>query len=80
MAIYGRVGQRVTIKRMGTLEDVRQLDQRRPDKIDREAIRNGSYVVVLDGSLERLYHLAFLRADGGSLEITKAIEALGVKS
>lgn len=61
----------------GWPNDGRLSQARKPDKIDREAVCEGSYVVVLDGSKERLYHVAFLRADGGSLEISKALEALG---
>lgn len=75
--IYGRFGDSVTIARVGTLDDVQRLDGRKPDKTDRDAVANGSYVVVRceDGD-ELLYHQAFLRADGGSREITAAIEAL----
>lgn len=83
MAIYGRFGDKIEIVRLGTLDDVRDLDRarggkpRKIDKADREAVKNGSYVVVRqdDGS-ERLYHQAFLRADDGSREITAAIRAL----
>jgi hypothetical protein len=76
--IYDRFGGEVTIVRMGTLEDVKTLDKRRPDKQDRTAIANGSYVVVRhkDGR-EVLAHQAYLRATDGSLEIGKAIDALG---
>lgn len=77
MAIYGRCGQVVTIKRMGKLEDVRALDGRKPDKQDRQAVDDGCYVVVDDEGKERLYHQAFLRADDGAREIGAAIEALG---
>lgn len=75
MAIYGRTGQVVEIVRIGTIDDVKALDGRKADKQDRDAIKAGSYVVVSDGGKERLYHLAFLRADGGSQEIAAAIEA-----
>lgn len=76
MAIYGRFGDRVIIQRLATIEDVKELDKRKPDKQDREAIENNSYVVVSDedGDL-RLYHQAFMRADGGSVEIGAVIEA-----
>lgn len=76
--IYGRFGGEVELVRVGTLDDVRSLDGRKPDKQDREAIDNGSYVVVRrrDDGKEQLYHLAYLRADGGSLEISAAIEQL----
>lgn len=76
--IYGRFGDPITIVRVATLEDVRKLEGRKPDKADLEAVRNGSYVVVrrTDDSAERLYHQAFMRADDGSREITAAIEAL----
>lgn len=76
--IYGRGGIPITIRRLGTLDDVKRLDGRKPDKIDRDAVKHGSYVVATwndDPEKERLYHLAFLRADGGSLEISAAIEA-----
>ena len=77
MAIYGRFGDTVTLVRKGTLEDVQGLDRRKPDKKDREAVTAGSYVVVRqDDGKERLYHQAFLRADDGAQEISKAIEAL----
>ena len=75
--IYGRSGQPVTIKRIAILDDVRRLDHRTPDKVDRAAVRSGSYVVVADDKgLERLYHQAYLRADGGPLEIADAIIAV----
>ena len=72
--IYGRTGDVVTIVRRGILADVEKLDGRKPDKQDRAAIRSRSYVVVrrTDGK-EQLYHHAFLRADGGSLEIADAL-------
>ena len=73
MAIFGRFGQPVTIIRRGTLEDVKTLDKRKPDKQDEEAVALGSYVVVDDAGAQRLYHQAFLRADRGSVEIGEAI-------
>lgn len=77
--IYGRAGLPVTIKRRAVMDDVQKLDGRKPGKQDRDAFKNGSYIVVADADTgqERLYHLAFLRADDGSAEITRAIEALG---
>lgn len=74
--IYGRCGQPVTIKRIAVLADVQKLDGRKPDKRDREALENGSYVVVDDAGKERLYHQCFLRADDGAREIGKVIDAL----
>lgn len=76
--IYGRAGQPVTIKRLAVLADVQKLDGRKPDRQDREAIKHGSYVVVDDDGVERLYHLAFLRADDGGREITAAIKAVSL--
>lgn len=75
MAIYGRCLNKLTITRHAVLADVQRLTKRRPDKQDREAIKNGSYVVVkeADGK-EDLYHLAFLRADNGLVEISETIE------
>lgn len=76
--IYGRGGIPVTIKRRAVLDDVRKLEGRRPDKQDREALEQGSYFVVDFGygQEERLYHLAFLRADDGFREISAAIAAV----
>lgn len=78
--IYGRFGTQVTILRLATLEDVEKLDGRKPDKQDREAVANTSYVVVVDEGdekkRERLYHQAFLRADRGSVEISEALERI----
>ena len=72
--IYGRFGDPVDIVRRGTLEDVKTLDKRRPDKHDRENVERGGYVVVRqDDGAEVLYHLAFLRADDGIAEIDAAI-------
>lgn len=74
--IYGRFGDPVTVLRLATLDDVKQLEQREPGKYDEEAIENESYVVVRqDDGKERLYHQAFMRADEGSREITAAINA-----
>lgn len=76
--IYGRVGQRVVIQRLGTLDDVRKLDKRKPDKLDREAVKMNAYVVVSEveyGDKLRLYHIAFLRADNGSREIGAVVDA-----
>jgi len=73
--IYGRCHQEVSVVRRATLADVRRLDRRTPDAQDRAEVDAGSYVIVADHGQERLYHLAFLRADGGSLEIQRAIEA-----
>lgn len=74
--IYGRFGQALTILRVATEADVRQIEGRKLNKTDREALASGSYVVVAEEESERLYHQAFLRADGGSVEITRALEAL----
>ena len=77
MAIYGRGGGVVTIVRMAALADVKKLDGRKPDKQDREALANGSYVVVrFEDGTERLYHQAYLRADGGGREIGEVLDAL----
>ncbi len=84
MTIYGRFHSPefenvVVVKRVAALDDVRKLDGRRPDKTDKKAVELGSYVVVeeKDGrgaGTERLYHVAYLKADDGWNEISKAIE------
>jgi hypothetical protein len=81
MTIYGRGGGKVTVKRTAVLADVERLDGRKPDKQDRHALENGSYVIVIDeGGKERLYHQCFLRADHGSLEITEAISKANIEA
>lgn len=79
--IYGRFGHALTIERMATIDDVKPLTGRRPDKVDREAIANGSYVVVTyqDNGKRDLYHLGYLRADNGWAEIGPIIESLKTK-
>jgi hypothetical protein len=73
MAIYGRCGQEVKILRKAVLADVKKLDNRKPDKQDRERIKLGCLVVIDDGGKERLYDYVYLRADGACQEIDKAI-------
>jgi len=64
-----------TVLRYGTLADVKTLDNRKPDQIDKDAVDNGSYVVIRqDDGQERLYHLAYLRADNGLAEIMAALD------
>lgn len=74
--IYGRFGNPVTIKRIAVLADVQKFDGRRPDKHDKANVESGGYVIVDDDGTERLYHQAYLRADDGAKEISKAIEAV----
>ena len=79
--IYGRFGGRMTIQRMARLSDVKELDGRKPDKQDKAALAADSYVVVSDdaGKL-RLYHLSFLKADGGWAEISAVVMAVKANS
>lgn len=77
--IYGRFRDSVVIKRRAVIDDVKRFEGRKPDQIDRDALANDSYVIVESYGKERLYHLAFLRADGGLREITEAIEAVSAK-
>lgn len=79
--IYGRFGDKVTIKRRAVLADVKRLEGRKPDKQDLEAFKNESYVIVLqDDGKERLYHLAYLRADGAFAEIMDTLRGLDSKT
>ena len=73
MAIYGRCGQEVKILRKAVLADVQKLDNRKPDKQDRERLKAGCLVVVEDAGTQRLYDYVYLRADGACQEIDKAI-------
>lgn len=77
MAIYGRSGEPVTIVRRAVLDDVRALDGRTADQQDRDSLKSASYVVVrFEDGAERLYHLAYLRADDGSAELQVALDAV----
>jgi hypothetical protein len=75
--IYGRFGDTVTVERYATIADVKRLDGRKPDKQDRQMIENNAYVIVtsVDDGKERLYAIAFLRADGGLSEIMQALDS-----
>lgn len=77
--IYGRSGLEVKIVRIATLDDIKTLEKRNPDTQDFEALKSGSYMIVSfeDGS-ERVYHQAFLRADGGSKEISDKINSINI--
>ena len=77
MAIYGRFGDTLTVLRLASLDDVKKLGGRKPDKVDKAALESGSYVVCRDqdGS-ECLYHQGYMQADGGSREITEAIASV----
>lgn len=76
--IYGRWGSEVTIVRVGTESDVRDLDNRKPDAHDRQRIADGCYLVTksADDGRERLHDVAYLRADDGIREIMDAVRAL----
>ena len=75
--IYGRWGNVVAIKRHALIEDVEKLDGRKPDAEDFANLENGCYIVVESDGKERLYALAFLRADDGSREVFAEIDKLG---
>jgi hypothetical protein len=78
--IYGRWGQVVTIVRLGTEKDVRELDNRKPDKHDRLRIAIDGYIVTKDEATgkEVLHDVVYLRADDGIREIMDAVRALPV--
>jgi len=71
MAIYGRWGNKVQIVRRAKAKDFQALDNHKPNKLERAGLSIGSFWVVRgeDDEKERLYHLAFLRADGAFAEI-----------
>ncbi len=75
MAIYGRFGAEVKILRKAVLSDVEKLDNRKPDKQDRDRIKLGMLLVVDLQGTERLYDYVYLRADGACQEIDAAIAA-----
>ena len=75
--IYSRWGDVVTIVRVATAEDYREMFGYAPDSTDQQHIQNKLSVVIkypddkLDVSL-----ISFLRADEGLKEIQEAIERL----
>ena len=80
--IYGRMGGKVKFLRMATPEDAK-LENRKPDDQDRERCSIGYLMVgrfVHDDGTEsedRLFELAYLKADGGWKEIKEAAVAAG---
>jgi hypothetical protein len=75
--VYGRFGNPVEVLRYGTLDDVRQLDGRKPDARDKKSVEARSYVVVRDIEAPfqmTLAHIAYLRADDGLNEIMAAVD------
>lgn len=80
--IYGRMGGVVRLLRMAKPADAK-LDNRKPDKQDRERCKIGYLMVGRfvheDGSEseDRLFDLALLRATDGWVEICKAAIAAG---
>lgn len=77
MTIYGQVGDVIVLKRLADEGDVRRLEGREPDARDRTALQSLSYFVVdQDDGTEALYHVAYLRATGGSREIDEIIDGL----
>lgn len=77
--IYGRWGGQVEPLRYGNIEDVKRLDNRKPDQIDRQNVENRCYVVCreVDTGRETLQGLAYMRADGGLTEILDALREKG---
>lgn len=78
MSIYARFGETVTVLRYATKADVLKLDP----PFDAEAkknLANKSWVVIqFEDGMERISHLAYLRADDGSKEITNALRGAEV--
>ena len=75
MSVYARFGETVFVKRYATKADVLKLDP----PFDAEAkknIANKSWVVIgFEDGMERISHLAYLRADGGLKEIMDDVRA-----
>ncbi|REK40902.1 MAG: hypothetical protein DWQ20_00810 [Actinobacteria bacterium] len=77
MAIYGRFGSEVRVLGYATGRDIVQLEGRKLDQQDRNALAIGSYVLcqrVEDGA-RVVQHQAYMRADDGAREIGKALLA-----
>lgn len=74
--IYSRFGEVITIVRVGTVEDVKTFEKRKPDKDDRHNVSIGNYVVVKfpDGR-EMLHSISYMKADDGFREIADAIKS-----
>jgi hypothetical protein len=81
MAIYDKWSYQLKILNIATAEDVERLEGRTPDEHDLNALRLEAYVVArnadaLSSHTDRIYHIAYLRADGGIAEILDEIEKL----
>lgn len=73
MSIYARFGEVVTVLRYATPVDVKRLDPPY-DKEAKKNLANQSWVVVrFEDGVERISHLAYLRADGALKEIMNAV-------
>jgi hypothetical protein len=73
--ICSRMGLPVTVLRVASVKDFREIERREPDPHEREAIDHASLLVIRfsnDGK-ERTYHRADLKADGGSIEVNAAL-------
>lgn len=75
MSIYARFGEPVTVLRYATKADVLKMDP--PfDAEAKKALANKSWVVIqFEDGIERISHLAYIRADGGLREIMDAVRA-----
>jgi len=81
MAIYDRWGTGLKILNVATADDVERLEKRKLDAYDRTALRERTYVVARDENAlgshtDRIFHLMYLRADGGLAEIQDEIARL----
>lgn len=73
--IYDRWGNPVALLRYATATDVQKLERRKPDKTDQAALENNSYVIIQAANgAEQLLHQAYLKADGGAVEIAAVID------
>jgi hypothetical protein len=73
--IYSRMGLPVTILRVASVRDFREIEGGEPDPRERQAIEESLIFVVKfssDGK-ERTYHRGNLKADGGNVEISAAL-------
>lgn len=74
--IYDRCGDRITMLRYASEDDVFRCEGRKPDKTDRTQLDQLSYVVVeyQDTKKEAVFHITYLKADGGAQEIDAVME------
>lgn len=73
MSVYARFGETVKVLRYATKADVLKLDPPFDAEAKKNLVNKSWVVIEFEDGMERISHLAYLRADGGSKEIVAAL-------